>query len=709
MDPQHRLIEISDRWLELLGCSRNEAIGRAFTQFTTERWRRMAEAADLLEELRTGVRAHTPCQLVTRSGEPIEVVLHAIVPREAPGRADRWQAVLIERAEPGLQSPGAEFNARQWQETFDAIQDCVVVVDRDFRILQANKAMREAIPDACVVGARCYEVIHGTSAPPSGCPGRTAFELGTAAQVERREPRLGDRWFDFYACPIRDATGEPVQAVHVLHDITGQKLAQEEIAGLARFPGENPYPILRVDRAGKILYSNRPAGHLLRAWGCHRHRVLGGRWRALVLDALNSMEARSAEVECDDQVFALTFAPVADSGYVNVYGLDVTEHKQLEAGLRQSQKMEAIGHLAGGVAHDFNNILASVLGYASMYKLECEPGSGAQRAFTEIERAAERAAKLTRQLLGFARRGKFQVRPVDLDEVVREVVMLLEHTIDKRVRIVLDLASDGYAVMGDPGQLHQVVLNLALNARDAMPDGGRLYIQTEIVGPDDERSPHAPGDGSRRQLMLTVSDTGHGIPADIIEHVFDPFFSTKAAGKGTGMGLATVYGVVKHHGGTVSVHSREGAGAALSVCLPVADRPAGQTGPPADTELVRGKGRILIVDDEEAVRGVASTLLSRLGYSVAAVANGAEAVRYCREHSGTIDLAIIDMIMPRMDGHECYKALKALDPGIRAILSSGYDRDERVQNSLREGMLGFIQKPYTLDKLSQIVARMMGN
>lgn len=381
------------------------------------------------------------------------------------------------------------------------------------------------------------------------------------------------------------------------------------------------------------------------------------------------------------------------------------ERQRLEEQLRQAQKMEAVGTLAGGVAHDFNNLLTGILGYASILKKEAPPGTKVHKAAEIIERAGERARDLTGQLLGFARKGKNQNIAINLNGTIRDVVTLLKRTIPKSIRIHHYSDSNALIVRGDPNQLEQVFLNLSLNARDAMRQGGDLTFRTEAVTLDEDYCARNPGAAPGAYVQVSVSDTGLGIPRDVQDRIFEPFFTTKDPGQGTGMGLAMVYGIVKNHGGTIRVYSEPGHGATFKVLLPLVDH--GVEDPEAEEPLsvVPGVGRILVVDDEEVVRTLLNDMLGSMGYEVVVASGGREAVEYYRRFSREVDLVILDMVMPEMGGRECFRALKEINPDVRAVLSTGYGRDGAAQEILDEGMVGFAQKPYRANQLSQVVHR----
>ena len=401
--------------------------------------------------------------------------------------------------------------------------------------------------------------------------------------------------------------------------------------------------------------------------------------------------------------------------YNCVYARDITDRKRaqeesrrLQAQLIRAQKMEAMGLLAGGIAHDFNNLLTGILGYASLLSLKEGVAPEVSKAAGIIQRSAERASQLTAQLLGFAEQGKNLNVPVELGRVIAFVTGVLERTQDPRIRIVTSVSHEGGCVPGDPSQLDQVVMNLAINACDAMPNGGQLKITTEPVTLDEafcrERGWMSPG----KYLLLAVSDTGVGISAENLERIFDPFFTTKTQGKGTGLGLSMVFGIVKNHGGCVDVRSEAGAGSVFRIFLPESHEDVLKAKETMDDALPRGRGRILLVDDQEPVREVAKDMLETLGYEVITAADGLEGVSRYRDLWRKIDLVILDMVMPNMSGGDCFRRMKEINPKARVVLSSGYSMDGSIQEVMNEGILAFIQKPYRLEELSRVVGTAVG-
>ncbi|MBK9516094.1 MAG: response regulator [Anaeromyxobacter sp.] len=379
-------------------------------------------------------------------------------------------------------------------------------------------------------------------------------------------------------------------------------------------------------------------------------------------------------------------------------------HQAQQAALeaqRQSQKLEAVGLLAGGVAHDFNNLLAAILGHADLLAQEAPPGSQTEEAARTIAQAAQRAATLTRQLLAFARLGHHRQEAVDLHALVLEATGLLGRTLDKAIVLQARLEAPRHHVRGDPGQLQQVIVNLAVNARDAMPSGGTLTLQTRVVAFDGAGGPagRAPGEW----LELSVTDTGVGIPPQLRERIFEPFFTTKGEGRGTGLGLATVYGIVKGHGGEVAVSSQEGVGSCFTIHLPLLATPA-TTAAPAEAAAPRGGGVVLVVDDEALVGRTAGRLLASLGYQPEVVGGGQEALDWLASHAAPPAAVLLDLAMPGMDGATCFRRMRQALPSLPVVITSGFDRNDRAQELLDEGAREFVQKPYRTLELATALA-----
>ena len=396
---------------------------------------------------------------------------------------------------------------------------------------------------------------------------------------------------------------------------------------------------------------------------------------------------------------------------------DITEEKEhekerevLEERLRQAQKMEAIGTLAGGVAHDFNNMLGGILGAAELLAGCLSEDSKAQKYQKIIVQAARRATSLTEQLLAFSRTSPKTSTPVDLHDVIRQTVVLVKNTVDKRISVQTFFSAEESTVIGDPSLLQSMFLNLCINSAHAMPEGGSIEIRTRVVesnevdgtlyGTEDTRI--EPG----KYIAAEVRDTGQGIAPEHLSKIFDPFFTTKKQGRGTGLGLASVYGTVQQHNGVINVSSEIGVGTVFHLLFPLCGAEKVELAP--TDGIIQGKGCVLIVDDEDVMRATAEAILEELGYQVVSVENGRQALEVFEKERTKIDLVILDMVMPVMNGRDCFKELLKLDPEVTAVLSSGFTREEDLKDMLDAGLKGFIRKPYSKAGLSRIVSEALG-
>lgn len=382
---------------------------------------------------------------------------------------------------------------------------------------------------------------------------------------------------------------------------------------------------------------------------------------------------------------------------------DLTEYRKLEQQLRLSQRMEAIGRLAGGVAHDFNNLLTVILGSCLQLLGALETSDPRRLLVEEIQQAGDRAGILTRQLLAFGRRQVLAPKLMDLNEVVRNAETILRRLVGENIDLVSVLSPEVPPVQIDPGQVEQVILNLAVNARDAMPNGGKLTIETASADLDESYASAHPPLQPGSYIMLAVSDTGCGISAEIQAHIFEPFFTTKSAGQGTGLGLAMVYGIVKQSGGYIWVYSEVGHGTTFKIYLPS----AGQGGQPESTEEVVPPARkaspggetVLVVEDEDAVRRLVGRTLAAGGYRHLEARNGEEALEICAKSGEMVHLLVTDVVMPRMSGPELAKRLQVFYPELRTLYVSGYAAEAVVHHGVLKRGVSFLQKPFTPDGL----------
>ncbi len=495
-----------------------------------------------------------------------------------------------------------------------------------------------------------------------------------------------------------------------------------------------------VDRAGDAAYWMGPDGRLLyvndqacRALGFTRDELLAmtihdinpsfprekwsAHWEEVRRRKLFTLESahRAKDGRMIPVEITINFIEFDGQEYNCASARDITERvraqeesRRLQSQLMVARKIEAVSLLAGGIAHDFNNLLMGILGYADLLMHTADAGTDVWKAASVIQNAAERASLLTSQLLAFARKGKHLNVPVHLTRTIDDAVASFEKSLEAGIRIVRRYGDEEAAIMGDPAQLEAALGNVLANARDAMPAGGEITIATEPAVLDETFCGSHPGATPGRYVLVSISDTGAGIPREIIGRIFDPFFTTKEQGKGTGLGLSMVFGIVKSHGGYIGVESEVGKGATFRIYLPAAAGEALQLeipyAPPPAEEPAKGKGTILVVDDQEPVRDVCSAMLRNLGYRVVTASDGQEALAYYRDAWREIDLVVVDMVMPVLGGPECFRGMKSVNPDVRAILSTGYSLEGAVQEVLNEGVRGFIQKPFRLEQLSQAVS-----
>ncbi|HEV3259046.1 MAG TPA: PAS domain S-box protein [Gemmataceae bacterium] len=543
-----------------------------------------------------------------------------------------------------------------------------------------------------------------------------AYELEILAKDGRRIPiEVNSRLI------YRD--GKPVGVQGIYRDITDRKRAEEAIrASEAKYRTliENlEQGVFLKDRDLRYVAANKvfcqsldrsEADIVGKTDDALYPGPVAERYRAAdrgVLDEGKRVDAEEQHTVAGElRTFRTLRTPVKDGlgrtgGVLGIFW-DVTEQRALEAQLRQAQKMEAVGQLAGGVAHDFNNLLTAVLGNIALLMESPVVQEPDREALLATEAAAARAAELTKQLLGFSRQTMLRPQATDLNHTVREIVRILRRTIDPRIVLEVKDAPDLWPVQADPTQMNQVLMNLCLNARDAMPEGGGLFLETDNVTLDEEYArlhlEARPGEFVR----LRVRDTGQGIPADILPRIFEPFFTTKEPGKGTGLGLAMVFGILKQHRGWVECQSEAGRGTCFDIYVPRSRQAVAALAPRPIAGMPRGRETVLLVDDEAIVRNLGRTILQRQGYQVLLAEDGQEAVEIFERDKDRIDLVILDLTMPRLSGQDAFRQMYQIDPGVRVLFSSGYSAEEAAEGS-GDKILGFVNKPYRPQDLAQAV------
>jgi PAS domain S-box-containing protein len=602
----------------------------------------------------------------------------------------------------------AEQNLREGEERFrkliETTFDAIVIHD-DGLILDVN---REA---GSLFGYRPEDIL-----------GRNVLDLVSPQSRETVEQRMASGSEDAYEAVVirRDGSTSIVEIVGrpsvwqgrqvrvvALRDITQRRLAEGEIQKLAAFPRHNPNPVFAFRDDGELIYFNDAASELARSLGeDHPLGILPPDVATLVRQALDAPDHnRELESVVRQRTFAWTFFAIPDQRVIHAYAAEITSRLELENQLRHAQKMESIGQLAAGVAHDFNNILTIIQGHANLLLTYSDLPNDSSESLKEISVAAERAARLTRQLLTFSRRQVRQPRPIDLNELIRSLTPMLHASIDPAVTLQINCSTQLPTVHADAGMLEQVVMNLATNARDALSNDGRIAISTASTRID---SQHAQSHAEARAghfVCLTVADNGSGMSSDTISHLFEPFFTTKEVGKGTGLGLATVYGIVKLHQGWIEVQSTPDKGSTFRVFLPVlasATSPAG--GSTTFPDASAGGETVLVVEDEPGLRHLVRNILNRHGYKVLTASSGVEALKVWEEHRRNIQLLLTDMIMPDgLSGRDLAERLIAQDRHLKVIYTSGYSMDVVGKGSaLKEGY-NFLQKPYQPPVLAKAI------
>ena len=484
--------------------------------------------------------------------------------------------------------------------------------------------------------------------------------------------------------------------------------AQAQLQKLAAFVQLNPNPAMELAADGAITYSNDAALKLAFSAG-HNHPsgILPANIGSVARECLTRRsDLTRFETVVAGRTLSWSFHPVVESQAVHCYVEDITEHLSLEAQLRHSQKMESVGQLAAGVAHDFNNMLTVIQGHSGLLLAKHDIPPPLLESAQAIYFAAERAASLTRQLLMFSRRNVMQPKMLDLGEVVSNLSKMLERLLGETISLQVDSPAEVPVIQGDDGMVEQVIMNLAVNARDAMPKGGMLLIQTDAVHLDEDYAQAHAEARPGKFVCLRVTDTGYGMDSLTLARIFEPFFTTKEVGKGTGLGLATVYGIVKQHEGWIEVASTLGSGTTFTIFFPCCDDThfSKSTAIEPPTELRGGSETILMVEDEPVLRELARVILEDCGYKILEAASGREAIEVWDRHAAPIDLLLTDMVMPEgVSGMDLAHKLHATNPGLKIVFASGYSMDDLDDSFLRQGHAVFLQKPYTHLTLAKAV------
>ena len=621
-----------------------------------------------------------------------------------------------------------------WEETFNSLTDMITIHDRDFNIIRTNKAAEKilGLPFLVDTKADCYAYFHGADVSRESCPSCMALATGRPASFETFEPSL-DKYIEIRAIPRFDRNNRINGLIHVVRDITERKKMEEEMArseGQLRTIIETvPECVKLLDARGLLLEMNATGLAMIEARtldeivGKPITPFIVPEYRKSFEDLTNRVfrgESGSLEFEMIGLRGSRRWVETRAAPLKNIRGeitallgvtRDVTEEKKLEGQLRHAQKMEAIGTLTGGIAHDFNNILTAIIGYGNIIKMKLPAADPLRSHAEQLLMSTERAASLTQSLLAFSRKIVLSSKPVDLNGIVRRVEQLLHRLIGEDIELKTELSGNTISAIADSGQIEQVLMNLATNARDAMPTGGTLTISTSRVELDNDFiNTHGYGKHGSYSL-ITVADTGVGMDEQTRSRIFEPFFTTKEVGKGTGLGLAIAYGIIKQHNGFINCVSTPCKGTTFRVYLPIATTtiPAEDLDGKKTVIPSSGTETVLLAEDDPEVRRLTKTVLEDFGYTILEAGDGAEAVREYRAHENTVHLLLFDVVMPRMNGKEAYDEIRKMKPGIKSLFMSGYTNTAIEKKGISVGSLTCVLKPISprdlLKKVREVLDR----
>jgi two-component system, cell cycle sensor histidine kinase and response regulator CckA len=620
-----------------------------------------------------------------------------------------------------------ETAGNQYRYLVDSTSDSLYLVDKMCRYLfiNYNHLQRLKVTKESVVG-HAYSDFHSAQQSKEFAEKiKEVFSTGKSILDEHLSIRKNDYFLRTFS-PVRESgEGNKIIAVAVVSkDITGRRLAEEALQKSEekyRLLIENSNEAIFVIREGRIKFANSRLGQLT---GYNSEELMDLTFSNLVLSEDQDMvdeRQRSAlsqenftghysfriisKVSSTIWVEASSVGIIWENEPVTLNFMhDVTKQKKTEVRLFQAQKMESIGTLAGGIAHDFNNLLMGIQGHASLALLQLNAQMPSYEHLKTIETLVMSGSDLTKQLLGFARGGKYEVKAVDLNALIHKTSETIGRT-KKEIKIYRNLAPDLWLVDIDQGQIEQVLLNLYVNAWQAMPGGGELYLATSNALLEENRYKSSDGKSSL-YVKISVTDTGVGMDEKTKERIFEPFFTTKEMGRGTGLGLASAYGIIKNHNGFINVYSEKGQGTTFNIYLPVStQKEIKDQIKQQDDKIVKGTETILIVDDEAMIISVGRGLLESLEYTILTAQDGPSALAIYKESKDRIDLVILDMVMPEMNGGEVFDELKKINSNVKVLLSSGYSLNGQASKIINRGCVGFIQKPFTIRDIASQLRR----
>ena len=724
ISPEGRLLDINTAALEMLGYAREELVGQPLSALYAEESIEKAEA--IFRNFRkTGQARGEELVVKTKSGERRWVVLNADAVRDESGQIIYSTCVHVDITDRKSVDEALRKSEAKLRAMIEASRLAVVLIDRDGCVLESNAehAARLNLTREQLLGKCVWDLLPESVRAHRKKKTEEVFATGIPFFGEDKRDGV---WIEYSIQPaIRNPDGDIEAVVVEAQIVNDRKALEERLWFMSSITEKLSDSIMVTDTDFRIIYCN-PASEKL--FGYTEKELIGKRPDVLnaepagstlqnqiyqkiatgetfLGEALNKRKDGSTFF-CEFKVMPLT----DEKGRIFAHaGLqrDVSDRKALENHLQNAQRMEALGTLAGGIAHDFNNILFPIIGMSELLVEDHLPGSREHENLYEILKAGRRGSDLVKQILAFSRQAEHSLAPVRVQKILREVLDLVRKTIPANIRITQNIQNDCRLVMADPTQVHQVAMNLLINAYHAVePAGGDIFVALEERALDDESLKGLSVEAGR-YVMFSVSDTGCGIgPADM-DKIFEPYFTTKTADKGTGLGLAVVYGIVKEHGGDIRVHSEPGEGTIFQVCFPLMD----QTGSAEDrVETIDFRGgteRILVVDDERPVAHIEKQILERLGYDVTLMLSSDDALDRFRQTPGEFDLVISDMSMPKMTGDRLARELISIRPDVPVIICTGFSEKIDKNKAINLGVKGFLMKPVVKSEMARMVRKVL--
>lgn len=723
VDTQGRLIKVNDRMCKMFGYARQELENMTVDDLTHPEDLDVSQT--FMERARSGEidRAEFEKRYIHKQGHIVWGHVVSTLVRDNQGRPVYFISHVQDNTRQKLAEDALRESEERYRYIVENIEDLICTHDMEgnlhFVSSTASHMFGTDPSDMIGTNIRSYlapEVADQFAPFLAELRKHGRMKGHMLVQMASGEKRLWE-----YRSKVYSQVGSQPIVLGIARDVTERRRAEQTERRLVTAIEQANEGVIITDTDGTIQYVN-PGLELITGYG--KDELVGQNPRIFksgahdrlfykelwdTIKAGNIWKGRLTNRRKDGRVYYedATISPVKDSwgkvmNFVAVKR-DITEHLELSRQLLHAQKMEAIGTLAGGVAHDFNNILQVVLGYSELLLGE-EGFSRRHRVdLQKMNQAAKRGADLVQRLLTFSRKSEIKTQPLDLNRRIREIRKMLERIIPKMVDIQLILADDLATVDADPTQVDQVLMNLAVNARDAMPEGGTLIIETANTILDEEYARTHLESKPGHYVFLAVTDTGEGMDKETLEHIFEPFYTTKGVGEGTGLGLAMVHGIVRHHGGHIRCYSEPGQGTTFKIYLPALSSEEGPTETDVKDMPRGGSETVLLVDDEEHIAELGERILGKAGYTVLTAKNGREALAYYKDSCGKISLVVLDLIMPEMGGIQCLQELLKMDPAVKVIIASGYSPNGPAKDALGAGAKGFVNKPYNVRQFLEVV------